>query len=265
MWRTFVLMWIAARCVIAADVPAPRVAPSYTAASIVNAADNQSGVLAPNAIGTIYGTNLSYSTAGLNAGDIQGGLLPIILGSSETSVFVGNIAAPLYYVSPTQINFQVPSNLRAVPVSVWVTVDALAGPIIPLTLAPSAPALFQLDAKTAIATEVDGTVLTQDAPAHPGDIVVLYATGLGATVPPAAYREVAPSAAPLAPGANLQILLDGAAVDPAAIEYAGLAPGFAGLYQINLSLPPATGANPEIRLVMGSASSIAGVHLPVAP
>lgn len=265
MRRIFVFAWVIARCMAAADGPQPRVAPNYTAASVVNAADNQSDVLAPNAIGTIYGTNLSYSTAGLTAGDIQGGFLPIILGSSETSVFVGNIAAPLYYVSPGQINFQVPADLRAVPVSVWVTVDGLVGPIVPLTLAPAAPALFQLDAQTAIATQVDGTLLTQASPAHPGDIVVLYATGLGATVPPAIYRQVASAAAQLAPGANLQILLDGVPVDSGAVEYAGLAPGFAGLYQINLILPVSTGTNPEIRLVMGGASSIAGVHLPVAP
>ena len=266
MPRVVLALLLFGRCSLgAADAPVHRDAPTYSAASILNAADNQTGVLAPNAIGTIYGTNLAYSTAGLSSGDVQGGVLPIVLGSSETMVFVGNLAANLYYVSPTQINFLVPPNLLPVPVSVYVTIDGLAGPAIPLTLAPAAPGLFQLDAQNVVATLVDGSVLTPDAPAHPGDIVVLWATGLGATVPPPPYGQLPTTAAPLAPGTSLQILLDGVPVASSDIKYAGLAPDNAGLYQINVMLPKSTGANPEIRLVMGSASSIAGVHLPVSP
>jgi uncharacterized protein (TIGR03437 family) len=95
--------------------------------------------------------------------------------------------------------------------------------------------------------------------------VVLYATGLGATVPPAIYGQLPMAAASLAPGANLKIFLNGVAVDDSAIIYAGAAPGFAGLYQINVTLPGKVGTNPEIKLVMGKAASIAGVHLPVGP
>jgi uncharacterized protein (TIGR03437 family) len=130
-----------------------------------------------------------------------------------------------------------------------------------VTLAPAAPGLFQLDAHNVVATLVNGSVLTSEAPAHPGDIVVLYATGLGATTPPAVYGQLPMAAAPLAAGANLKILLDGVAVADGAVTYAGAAPGFAGLYQINLTLPETTGVNPEIKLVMGTASSIGGVHL----
>jgi len=258
------LCFVAARCCLGADAPAPRDAPNYTAASIVNAADNQSNTLAPNTIGTIYGTNLAYSTAGLTAGDIQGGVLPIMLGASETTVYVGAFAADLYYVSPTQVNFLVPPMLLPGPVTVHIMVDTTSGPMIAMTLAPAAPGLFQLDASNAVATLVDGSVITPASPAHPGDIVVLYATGLGATVPPAVYGQLPTAAAALAPGANLQILLDGVAVDPSAIMYAGIAPENAGLYQINLTLPMSVGANPQIQLVMGQASSISGVHLPVS-
>jgi uncharacterized protein (TIGR03437 family) len=253
-----------ARCGLGADPPQPRDAPNYSAASILNAADNQSGALAPNTIASLYGTNLAYSTAGLTPGDVHGGVLPIVLGASETTVYVDNYAADLYYVSPTQINFLVPPMLLPGPATVRVVVDTTRGPIVPMTLGSAAPGLFQLDLHNAVATLVDGSVLTPSSPAHPGDIVVLYATGLGATVPPAAYGLLPTAAAPLAPGANLQILLDGVAVAASAIDYAGIAPGNAGLYQINLKLPMSTGANPQIRLVMGSASSIPGLHLPVS-
>ncbi len=70
---------------LGAEKPVPRVAPVYDAASIVNAADNQSGALAANTLGTIYGANLAYSTAAITLSNIQGGVLPIVLGSSETA------------------------------------------------------------------------------------------------------------------------------------------------------------------------------------
>ena len=255
-----------ARCGLGADdAPGPRDAPNYTAASIVNAADNQSDILAPNTIGTIYGVNLAYSTAALTPGDIRGGVLPIVLGASETSVYVGNFAADLYYVSPTQINFLVPPMLLPGPVTVRVVIDTLYGPIIPLTLTSAAPGLFQLDAQNAVASRADGSVLTPSSPAKPGDIVILWATGLGTTDPPAVYGQLPTAAAPLVAGANLEVLLDGMAVESGAIDYAGVAPGYAGLYQINLTLPKSTAANPEIRLRLDGASSISGVHLLVGP
>lgn len=252
-------------CMLGAEKPVPRVAPVYDAASIVNAADNQSGALAPNTLGTIYGANLAYSTAAITSGNILNGVLPIVLGASETEVFVDHYPADLYYVSPTQINFLVPPDLTPQSAVVQVTIDGLAGPAISVTLARAAPGLFQLDLQNAVATEPDGSVLTPASPAKPGDIVLLYATGLGEVTPPAIYGQLPTAAAPLVAGANLSILLDGVAVDPGAIDYAGVAPGFAGLYQINLTLPASTGSNPEIRLQLDGASSIPGVHLPVSP
>lgn len=259
------LVLVAAGCLLGASQPQPRVAPDYTTASIVNAADNQSGALAPNAIATIYGANLSYSTASIGASNIYGTLLPTVLGSSETRVFVNNFPANLYYVSPAQINFLVPPNLSPGPAVVQVLTDSTAGPAIQLMLGAVAPGLFQLDAQTAVATAVDGSVLTSSSPAKPGDIVILWATGLGVVNPPVVYGQVPLDAAPLVAGANLSILLDGVAVDPSAIQYAGVAPGYAGLYQINLLLPASTGANPEIRLQLDGVISIPGVHLPVSP
>jgi uncharacterized protein (TIGR03437 family) len=254
-----------ARCGLGADAPKPRDAPIYSAASIVNAADNKSGALAPNTLGTIYGLNLAYGTAALTQSDIQGGVLPIVLGDSETQVFVSNYPADLYYVSPTQINFLVPPNLLPLPVEVYVVIDGLMGPAIPLTLAPAAPGLFQMDLQDAVATLADGSVLTPSSPAKPGDIVVLYATGLGETTPPAIYGQLPTAAAPLIAGANLEVLLNGVAVESSAIEYAGVAPGFAGLYQINLTLPKSVKASPEIQLRLDGATSIPKVYLPVSP
>ncbi len=250
-------------CLLASDKPAPRVAPYYDAASIVNAADNQSGQFAPNTIATIYGTNLAYGTAAVSQNDINAGLLPTVLGTDETQVYVNNYPADLYYVSPTQINFLVPPNLVGPSMTVRVTIDGLAGPSIPFSLAAAAPGLFQLDATHAVATLADGSVVTPQSPAQPGDVVVLWATGLGATDPNPVYGQLPTAAAPLAAGASLSVLLDGVPVPPGAIAYAGLAPDFAGLYQINVTLPASTASNPEIRVQVDNAVSIPNMYLPV--
>ena len=85
--------------------------PSYTAAGIVNAADNETHSLAPNTLASLYGVRLSYVTAAISPSDIQGGVLPTVLPGTGVHVTVGNLPATMYYVSPDQINFLVPANL----------------------------------------------------------------------------------------------------------------------------------------------------------
>ncbi len=248
---------------IGPETLSPRDAPAYSSATLVNAADNLVEPLAPNTIATLYGSNLAYSTASLTASEVSGGILPTVLPGTGVHVIVGGLLANLYYVSPTQINFLVPINLLPGTTTLQVVIDGLAGPSIALQLAPAAPALFQLDSQFAVGTHADGSVITSAAPANPGDIVILYATGLGQTSPPLDYDELPTSAAPLADAANFQVLVDGVAVDPNAILYAGIAPGFAGLYQINVILPASTNADPEIRVGIGGALSMPGLRLAV--
>lgn len=261
--RSLLLALLPLCYLLGAEKPQPRVAPDYSAASIVNAADNLSGALAANTIGTIYGTHLAYGTAAISASDIRNGLLPTVLGDDETRVFIGGNAATLYYVSPTQINFLVPPNMLALPVQVYVAVDSLRGPLLKLNLGPAAPGLFQLDARNAIGTLPDGTVLTPSAPGKPGDVVTLWATGLGQTDPQMIYGQLPTVAAPLAPGVGLSILLNGKSLPSASITYAGIAPGFAGLYQVNVKLPASLPANPEIRVKVAGVTSAPKVYLPV--
>jgi uncharacterized protein (TIGR03437 family) len=248
-----------------ADNKAPREASSYSGTSIVNAADNQPGWLAPNTIGTLYGSELAYTTRALTSDDISGGILPTVLPGTGVRILVGNIPAVIYFVSPGQINFLVPSLLLPVESHLQLVIDGRAGPDIKIQLAPAAPAFFQLDPQTVIATHADGSVITTAAAAKPGEYVVLYATGLGETNPPSIYRQVPVSAATLKQISDLKILLDGVAIDSIRIKYAGVAPGFAGLYQINVQLPDSVGSNPEIRVGLGAQLSRTGVKLPVQP
>ena len=120
-----------------------------------------------------------------------------------------------------------------------------------------------MDVQTVIATRLDGSLVTWDAPAHPGEVVVLYATGLGETVPPVIYSNIATGPAPIKQLADFKVMLDGAVVDSSFVLYVGIAPGFGGLYQINLRLPDALGENPEIQIGVAAALSPSGLKLPV--
>ncbi len=248
---------------VASDPPAPRVAPYYTAGSTVNAADNVPGYFSPNSIATIYGTNLAFATVALSPSDLNGAAIPSVLPNTGVRVQIAGLPAGIYYVSPTQVNFLFPSLLTPGPATLHVVIDGLDGPAVTLQIFDAAPAFFQLDAKTVIATEPDGSVISSEHPAKPGDYVVLYATGLGAVVPPLGYLEIPEVASWILDLSSLKITLDAAAVEASDILYAGVAPGFAGLYQINLHLPASVGANPAIRIAMGQQISPDGLILPV--
>ena len=238
-------------------------APSYSVASIVNSATNEPGAIAPNTIISIYGQNLSFETKAISEADIVGLQLPTVLAGTGVRVFVGNIPAVVYFVSPGQVNVLVPNNLRPGSFHLQLTRDGRAGPAIRITLRPAAPALFPLDPTTAVATRADGSLVSWEQPAKPGEMVVLYATGLGPTNPNPPYGQVPHTAALIERLDELEVLLNGTAVETARIAYAGQTPGFAGLYQINLLLPDDAPPNPEIRIAVGDDSSPIGVFLPV--
>ncbi|MGH9719272.1 MAG: hypothetical protein ACRD8O_03610, partial [Bryobacteraceae bacterium] len=168
---------------------------SYSADSITNSASNRSGSLAPNTLASVYGADLAYVTRAVTADDIVAGGLPAALGG--VNVFVGGLRAHLLYVSPQQVNFLVPYSLLAGQVDFRVDRDGTRGPTVRLTLAETAPALFQLDPETALAAHADGSVVTREAPAQPDEVIVLYATGLGRTSPDPIAGQLATYAAGL--------------------------------------------------------------------
>lgn len=259
------LLVFAVGAVVSADAQCKAHAPCYSAETVVNAASGVAGALAPNTLASIYGTELSYVERAITAEDIQGRMLPVLLAGSGVQVVVGGLYAQMYYVSPGQVNFLVPSNLRAGEVTLQLLREGTAGPAVRIRLLESAPGLFQLNASSVVASHIDYTLVTRDAPARPGGWVILWATGLGAVTPPAAYGEIPVQAAPLQRMDTFQVLLDGTPAPPDHVGYAGLAPGWGGLYQINLKIPDKTGPTPEIRLVAGDSASPPLIRIPVAP
>ena len=131
----------------------------------------------------------------------------------------------------------------------------------PINLQPAAPALFELRDHYVIATTPKFALIDAQHPAKAGDVVVLWATGLGPTTPPTPIDSVPRAAAELSDLTKFQVSINGAPLNPRNILYAGLAPGFAGLYQVNLLLPENTPADPEIMLSVGDFRSPTGRKL----
>jgi uncharacterized protein (TIGR03437 family) len=239
-------------------------APSYSAANIVNAGNYTPGPFAPNSILSIFGTDLAISEHILTASDMAGDMLPTRLDA--TRVFVDNMLVPLLYVSDTQINFLIPSAQGIGPAVIRVTREGFTGPEVTISIADAAPALFINPNSTgyALVSHRDLlSVVSPDSPAKAGDMVVIWATGLGKTVPNPPTGELPPYIAEITNKANFQVLLDGAPVDPARVLYAGLTPQSAGLYQINVTLPDNVAADPEIRVAIGTQSTPPGLRLAV--
>ncbi|MEO8596291.1 MAG: hypothetical protein ABI759_23435 [Candidatus Solibacter sp.] len=243
-------------------------APTYSAAGIVNASNFTAGPFAPNSVLSIFGSGLARSTHALAESDMVAcsaslGTRCLPLELNYVQVFVQGRAMPLLYVSDQQVNFIMSSVEPAGTVKVRVVTQGVYGPDVPIVLVNSAPALFTLPDNFAIATNAAGKLLTDDAPAHAGDIIVIYATGLGMTSPNPSNGEIPTYAASALPSAALKITLNGAPVDAMFVKYAGLTPGCAGLYQINLELPDGTGPDPEIRISAGAFVAPSGLKLPV--
>ncbi len=234
-------------------------APSYSAASILNVSDWSHGPFAPNSVLALFGTNLVLPGNGEMTGN---GLSNRMNG---VQVLVDSVPAYLFYVSETQINFIVPANelIDGSPIPVKVVRQSVEGPVINITLVDSAPALFKTDAGYAIAQHADFSQVTTDAPAHPGEGIAIYATGLGKTDPNPKPGEVPTIGLILEWKDRTKVYLNGALLDSRGIIYAGTTPGWPGLYQINLWLPENTGPDPEIRVAIGAQSSSAGLKLAV--
>lgn len=248
-----------------AENPCKPYAPCYSAASVANIASGEAGALAPNTLARITGTGLAFSERGLQAADTDGTRLPILLGDTGVHVLVSGIPAHLFYVGPSQINFLVPSNLRAVEVDLQVVRQGVAGPAVRLKLKEEAPALFLKDSQYVIASHLDWSLVTADAPTRPDRWFVLWATGLGRTSPDAEYGQIPKDPAKLARKDEFRVYLDGVAVAPNRVNYVGLAPLCAGLYQINVLAPTNAPVDPEVRIGVGETLSPPGTRIHLRP
>jgi uncharacterized protein (TIGR03437 family) len=231
------------------------------AVGVLNGASMQAGPLAAGEIVSIFGAGIGPATAVTAALDASG-LLPKSLGGVQ--VLFDGWPAALYYVSGKQLNVQVPYYVSGQPTT---QIEAYyLGSVVArttLAVADTAPGVFTLAGGTgqAIVVNEDGTLNSTLNPAARGSVVVLYATGEGQTNPSGVNGQ--PAAAPYPkPLSGVSLRIGGY---PAEILYAGAAPGYAGLMQINARVPSGyagSGVLP-VTLTVGGIASQSGVTMAV--
>jgi uncharacterized protein (TIGR03437 family) len=218
---------------------------------IADAGNNRIRSLTPPAVAQVAATVAVVNAASLAPGSIAPGEIITVFGvgfdTTNTQLMFNDQPATLFYTSATQINALAPVSLATnstAAISIVVDGAAIAGS--PVPVAPAAPGIFTTSGATgqAAATNQDGSLNSASNPAARGSVVSLYATGQGASQG----------------GVTLTI-----AGYNAPLLYAGPAPGFAGLMQLNAQIPCGflpPGIQPVV-LAIGGVSSQAGVTLTI--
>jgi uncharacterized protein (TIGR03437 family) len=215
---------------------------------VTNAASYRTDAAAPGAIVSLFGASLS-------AGTSQFSTLPLPAALGDTAVTFNGIAAPLYFASPQQVNAQVPFEVAAGNVIAEVTSNAGIA-LTQFTAGAAGPGIFTLNGQgTEDAAALDAVTfapVTSSQPIAAGSYLAIYCTGLGA-VSPAATTGAAPPSPPPQTVVKAVVVIDG---QPATVSWAGLAPGFVGLYQVNVQVPATLSAGShQLQLVVGGAAS----------
>jgi uncharacterized protein (TIGR03437 family) len=224
----------------------PTVAPD----GVVSAtAFKSSAVTSPGSWLEIFGANLSPTTRAWEGSDFTGNTAPTAL--DNVSVTVGGKSAYVAYVSPTQLNVLVPEGV-AIGAGVPVVVKSPAGEsqaasvntadIAPELLSPSSFAVGGRQYVVATLPARDGSITyvgptgaiagVNIRPAEPGEVITLYGIGFGPVTPATPAGSIATQTSSVTNPVTVQF-----GSTPATVQYAGLAPGFVGLYQFNVQVP----------------------------
>jgi uncharacterized protein (TIGR03437 family) len=225
--------------------------------AVVNAADFTEGV-APGSLVSVFGQNLS--PVNLATSEMP---LPTALGDS--CLTVNGALVPMLFVSPDQINAQLPYNLDGNVTIVLHTPGGVSDNFV-IAMTDAAPGVFTaiLDGTgytvPTVVRATNNLLVTPSNPVHRGDAIVIYLTGLGRTLPEVAAGAPAPREPLAVAEVPVELDLGGVALP---VLYAGLTPGYAGLYQINAQVPSwvPTGMSVRLTIRQGSSSTSLSVRV----
>jgi uncharacterized protein (TIGR03437 family) len=226
---------------------------SLAITSVENGASFQPTISAGSWV-SIFGSNLAQDIRTWRPSEIVNGILPTQLDG--TSVTVDGKPAAVYYISPTQLNVQAPSDNNTGAVNVQVVNNGLTSASFSAQLQPVTPAFFLWNGTYSVATRTDFSLVAKPGllsnattvPAKPGDIIILWGTGFGATNPSVPSGQVVTGAPAVV--TNPAVTVGGI---NAPLISAVLSPGSAGLYQIAIQIPDSVpnGDLPVVAQVQG--------------
>lgn len=227
--------------------------PAIAGGGVVNAASFTAQV-SPGGLATVFGSN--FTGTGLDA--VASFPLPSSLGG--VSVQVNGVNAPVLYASFSQINFQIPWETKEGSATVLVSVNGFIGNKVNITVQGTSPALF-VQGSHAVAQNSDFSLNNPSNPAKVGGTILAYFTGGGAVSNQPADGAPAGSGSDLSTATSTVTATIGG--QTAQVPFAGLAPGFVGLWQANVVVPAGLtqGNFPLILTVGGQASNSANVSV----
>jgi len=237
-------------------------APAITAAGVVDAASFTAGI-SPGSLASLFGSRL---TAVSGVASAQSFPLPVQM--QGTSLTINGIPAPLLAVANVagaeQINFQVPFEVDA-PGQARIVVSSGGRDSAPIEVPvfPAKPAVFVIGGiGPAVVHASTGALVTATNPARPGEVVVIFCTGWGPVAPLVPTGSPAPIATLARAILPFAVTVGG---NDAVVDFAGLAPTFAGLYQVNLEIPSGlTGTSVPLGIQVNGSTAVS-VSLPVGP
>ncbi len=209
--------------------------------------------LAPGMMISVFGSKLALNEAATTLP------LPINLGGS--SLYIAGMQAPLLFSSDGQVNAMIPYGIQVnASQQIAITSGSTYSVVQGITMAAAAPGIFSMDGSgkgqgVIYVAHPDSTLTLADAahPATAGDIIVITCTGLGEVTPALTAGTQAPFN-PVATTVNpVTVTVGGVA---AQVQFAGLAPGFAGLYQVNAVVPKGVTPGPTVVLSMAEAGQV---------
>jgi uncharacterized protein (TIGR03437 family) len=235
---------------------------------IVNAASNApfTARIAPGELLTLYGSNLASSTQ-------TAGIPFPTSGLGNVHVTIGGLPAAIYYVSPSQISAIVPYEVTPGSiVEIQVTNDMGSSNVVTNYVSATAPGVFTQNQNGTGYGAIEhlgignslapaGSVVSDANPAMPGETLAVYLTGLGAVSPAITDGAPGPSG-PLSYATNtIGVEFSGTT---GTNSFAGLAPLYSGLYQLNVTVPAGLTAGPNFLQISGPDSSMSYLLIPIA-
>lgn len=230
-------------------------APVFQSSAVVNAASFAGG-LTPGSLATVFASGVKDE-----AGITQADNLPLPTNLNGVSVTVGGVAAPIHAVANVngqeQVNFQVPFEIRGrTTADVIVMRDGAASATAAVAAADLQPGVFS----GVVVHNVDFSVVTQERPLIAGEYAFVYAAGLGTVSNQPATGAASPSSPLAATVEQVRVTIAGV---PCLVSFAGLAPMFVGVYQVNFQVPASVPTGSQDLVVEVAAGASPAIRVPV--
>jgi uncharacterized protein (TIGR03437 family) len=211
---------------------------------VVNGA-SFAGAPSPGSVATIFG-------GGLASASESAATVPLPVSVAGSGVTINGTAAPLWYVSPQQINFQLPADVTPGPATAVVTSGGAPTAPFSFTVPRVAPGVIVYGNNRAVAVNPDYSLNDADHPAAPDSVITVYLTGIGPLDNPVATNTQTPSQPLSRPTLAAAVTIGG---QNAPIVFLGLTPGGIALAQANVTVPSLAAGDYPVVVTIGGVSS----------